>query len=293
MKSTYLKVFYIVAKHQNISKAAKELNVTQPAISRIITSIEEEYETKLFIRSKSGVSLTREGLHLFEIIKNPLEELRKVESALESIGTLSDNVVHIGATATALSCYLFAKLEIIKKRFPKASFKIYTNSSKNLTSMVSKGIIDFAFITTPFIKNDELEVYDVYQFNNILIAPISYKDKIKGKVSIADLEKFPFILLNREMQFREHVEEYLLKNGVKIIPSYETDSSSVLIPFVENDCGLTFVPEETAKESIKEGKCFKVDLIEEMDPRCISFIIKKDRSQASLVYDVKETFLKD
>ena len=61
MKYTYLNVFYTVAKLQNISKAAKELDVTQPAVSRIILNIEKEYNTQLFFRSKNGVTLTRDG----------------------------------------------------------------------------------------------------------------------------------------------------------------------------------------------------------------------------------------
>ena len=65
MNYTYLNVFYTVAKLQNISKAAKELDVTQPAVSRIISNIEKEYNTKLFFRSKTGVTLTRDGLNLF------------------------------------------------------------------------------------------------------------------------------------------------------------------------------------------------------------------------------------
>ena len=59
MNYNYFKVFYTVAKLQNISKAAEQLEVTQPAISRIISSIEKEYNIKLFYRSKNGVTLTR------------------------------------------------------------------------------------------------------------------------------------------------------------------------------------------------------------------------------------------
>ena len=50
MNYTYMKVFYTVCKHQNISKAALELDLTQPALSRIISNIEKEYNTKLFYR---------------------------------------------------------------------------------------------------------------------------------------------------------------------------------------------------------------------------------------------------
>ena len=107
MNYTYLNVFYTVAKLQNISKAAEELGVTQPAVSRIISNIEKEYHTKLFFRGKTGVTLTRDGQNLFEMIKGPLIELEKVSNNISGNKALDQVTIHIGATSTALYCYLF------------------------------------------------------------------------------------------------------------------------------------------------------------------------------------------
>ena len=292
MNYSYMKVFYTVAKYQNISYAAKELDVSQPAVSRIIANIEKEYKTRLFLRSKEGVTLTREGLNLFEMIKNPYSELEKIEHSISDSTNLKETVVHIGATATALYCYLFNFLEDVKKEFPLVNFRIYTDSSLNLYNKVEKGQIDFAFITTPFQGNEDIEIHDIYKINTILIAPISYKDKINGPTHIKSLVKFPFILLNKEMQFREHINIFMSNYGIKLKPAYEIDSSSTLIPLVENDCGLTFIPEEMAKQSILDSKCFKVDLIEDITERFVSFVIKKDASYSSIIYDIKTEILK-
>ncbi len=106
MNYTYLNIFYTVATLQNISKAAEQLGVSQPAVSRIISNIEKEYHTKLFFRSKTGVSLTRDGNNLFEMIKGPLMELEKVSNNIESNNKTLDKItIHMGATSTALYCY--------------------------------------------------------------------------------------------------------------------------------------------------------------------------------------------
>ena len=256
-----MKVFYTVAKHQNISSAAKELDVTQPAVSRIISNMEKEYNTTLFFRSKNGVILTREGNKLYESIKIPFQQLEKVEADI-NLNSLSETTVHIGATATSLECFLFKVLDEIKKKYTSITIRIYTDSSSNLLNKLEEGIIDFAFITTPYKVSQDIEIKDVYELHNILLAPISYKSKINGPISIKklvnypfiflnvaikSLEKYPFVLLNKEMQFREHIESFLNKYGLNIKPVYEIDSSSMLIPLVENDCGLTFIPEEIAK----------------------------------------------
>ena len=128
MNYTYLNIFYTVAKLQNISKAAEALGVTQPAVSRIISNIEKEYHTKLFFRSKTGVSLTRDGYNLFEMVKGPLIELEKISDNIDTNKTLEKITIHIGATSTALYCYLFKHLENdIKKLFPNVNFKIYSD----------------------------------------------------------------------------------------------------------------------------------------------------------------------
>ena len=137
-----------------------------------------------------------------------------------------------------------------------------------------------------------MEVHNVYKLNSILIAPISYKDKIKGKVSIKELVKYPFILLSKDMQFRQHINTFLYGHGIRINPEYEIDSSSILIPLVENDCGLTFIPDEMAEQSIKENKCFKVDLIEDIPLRFVSLVIKKDINHASAIYEIKDQIIK-
>lgn len=291
MNYTYLNVFYTVAKLQNISKAAKELDVTQPAVSRIISNIEKEYNAKLFFRSKTGVTLTRDGLNLFEMIKNPLIELEKVSSNLDHNKSLDKVVIHIGATSTGLYCYVFKYLEKFKQMYPNVTFRIYSNSSAKLLDMVEKGSIDLAIITTPFEGGDELDIFNIVRLNDILVAPISYKNKINEKVSIKDITDYPFVLLSKEMQFREFIDSFLVTNNVQISAAYETDSSALLIPFVELDCGLTFIPDEMAAKSIKEGKCYKVDLKEELPERFIAFAIKKDKFLSGVLYNIKQKII--
>ena len=293
MNHNYLNVFYTVAKHQNISKAAEELGVTQPAISRIIATLEKEFDIKLFQRSKFGVRLTAEGLNLFEMIKNPFDELKKIEKNIKSALDLSQTVINIGATAISLSVFLFSHIEHLKKKFPSVKFKIYTDSSVNLLKRFDNNEIDIAFVTTPFKIKDDIEVHNIYELNNVLIAPYSYKKRINGPVSIKKLQKFPFVLLNSSMQFREHLDEYFRKHSVHINPVYELDSSSVLLSFVENECGLTFIPSEMVLEAEQDKKCFVVDLIEKVPTRFVSFVIKKSTAHSNAVHLIKQEISKN
>jgi len=291
MNYTYLHIFYTVAKLQNISKAANELGVSQPAVSRIISNIEKEYKTKLFFRGKTGVTLTTEGKHLFEMIKAPLIELEKISENIIDNKALDKITIHIGATSTALYCYLFSHLEKMKELFPNVNFRIHSNSSTKLLEMVNEGSIDFAFTTTPFENKGDLNIYNVAKLNDILIAPISYKEKIGTKMKLKDLEKYPTILLSKEMQFREYIDEFLDKYNVHLNPVYEADSSALLTSFVELGYGLTFIPDEMAQEALSSNKCYKVEIKENYPPRFIVFAIKKDRVHNSIIEQIKNEIL--
>lgn len=288
MNYNNLMVFYKVATAANISKAARELNVTQPAVSRIITTLEEEYKTTLFRRNKNGVVLTKEGLKLFQMIKDAYFQLSKVEITLKDKDFFSKKIVNIGTTPISLDVYLFSFLEELKVNFPGVTFRIYTGSSKRVLELLEKNQVDFAFITTPYNIKEHIKTIDVKRLDNILVAPISYKDRLSGKVSIKDIADLPFVLLNDKMQFREHLNKYFLENNVNIVPAYEPDSSNLLLSFVEKDCGLSFIPPEMAEQSIKHGLCFKVDLIEKVPLRHVSFALNSNSTHSIVTHQIKE-----
>ena len=107
MNYEYLKTFYIVCKYKNFSKAAKAMYTSQPAISRIISAIEAELNVKLFFREKAGVKLTKEGEAFYKTIEQPLNQLERLENELPNVENVFEGIVYMGATVTALSCFLF------------------------------------------------------------------------------------------------------------------------------------------------------------------------------------------
>ena len=159
--------------------------------------------------------------------------------------------------------------------------------------MVNNGSIDFAFITTPYEHKEELDICNIAILNDILIAPTRYKDIINNEINIKELEKYPFILLSKEMQFREYIDAYLSKYNVHINPVYEADSSALLASFVELGYGLTFIPDEMANKAINENKCYKINTKEPLPNRYIAFAIKKDKVHNSIIDAIKKEILEN
>jgi DNA-binding transcriptional LysR family regulator len=97
----YYKVFYIIAKNRNITKAANELNITQPSISRMLKTMEEQMNTKLFIRKTKGVILTQEGQELYRLIGDEIENIIKAENNFSKI--INDEALKIATNKTYLN----------------------------------------------------------------------------------------------------------------------------------------------------------------------------------------------
>ena len=93
-------IFYTVAKNKNISLAAKELYISQPAISKAISKLESNLETTLFIRSSRGVTLTEEGSILFEQVRNAFASINSGEEQLRKIARLGVSHLSIGVSIT-------------------------------------------------------------------------------------------------------------------------------------------------------------------------------------------------
>ena len=286
MNYEYYKVFYLVATHKNFTRAAEELYSSQPAVSRIISNMETELNCKLFIRGKTGVKLTKEGEELFEKISEPCGKLMRADDDFVKFVKLNETTVYIGATVTALFCFLFDFLEKYKKKYPNVHFKIHTGSSSKMIADLKRGKLDVVFNTTPFIGAESLTVNNVRKFKDILIAGDAYSGLAGKTLKIKDLERYPMILLSNGMSFRTHVDRFFADCGVRITPEMEADSSSLIVPIVAKNWGMSLVPEEMAKEYVESGQIVKLELSEPLPERYVTMVTDKTKTMNKSVYQM-------
>ena len=118
------KIFYEVAKAGNISKAAKELYISQPAISKAISKLEDSIGIPLFTRSSRGVQLTAEGQVLFEYAKEAFEALTRGEQELKRIQEFDIGHLRIGVSNTLCKYVLLPYLKTFIDQYPHMRISI-------------------------------------------------------------------------------------------------------------------------------------------------------------------------
>ena len=149
VKLELYRVFKEVAETGNISLAAKNLYISQSAVSQSIKQLETALQARLFARSPRGVSLTWEGQMLYQYVRSALGLLATGEDKLSQAQQLLLGTLTIGASDTVTSFFLTPYLEAFHRQHPGIRLKIVSGRSAKVLSMLKSGAVDIAFASSP------------------------------------------------------------------------------------------------------------------------------------------------
>ena len=168
-------IFYTVAKAGNISKAANQLYISQPAISKSISKLEAELGTALFARSSKGVTLTEEGQVLYEYVERAFDSLNMGEEKLKNYKELGIGHIRIGVSTSLCKHILLDYLKDFIKENPNIKFSIDCHSTLNTIKLLKNDDIDIGLIC-----NTELPKGIVYspvkEIHDVFVASPEYLD---------------------------------------------------------------------------------------------------------------------
>lgn len=149
----YYKIFYEVAQNGNISKAAEALYISQPAVSKSITKLEQALGHTLFIRSKKGVKLTEEGLTLFEYLTKAFDSIDTAEKTLKRISQFGMGQIRIGVSSSLCKHILLSYLQDFIRDNPHVKVSIACNPTFETIQLLKQEKIDIGLICdTPLDK---------------------------------------------------------------------------------------------------------------------------------------------
>ncbi|MBQ0072485.1 MAG: LysR family transcriptional regulator substrate-binding protein, partial [Spirochaetales bacterium] len=225
---------------------------------------------------------THEGKTLFEYVSTAYSQLVRGENEISSTGDGSSGTIYIAATVTALHCFLFQFLnEYHNKIYPNVRFEIKTAGNNACIELMQKGAVDMAFVTTPCSISKNLVVSNLVTIQDILIAGQKYENLKDTTLSYEDLNSHSLVFLNPNMQLRKFIDSVMEENNILLSPNIELDSTNLIIPMVENNFGLGFVPYEIAKESLEKESVFSVTLEKKLPQRKVIMTYDSDHYQTS------------
>ena len=269
----YYKVFYYVAKYQNISAAAKALYLSQPTVSYSIRNLEKELGCALFIRTKKGVMLTPEGTMLYKHVAKACEHIFQAEEEVRAATNLEKGIVRIGASVLTLQHYLLTYLEQFRREYPTIRLKISNFTTPSAIRALEGNFIDFAIVIMNSTKAaDHLTITELSKLHDIAVAGKKYEFLQGKEISLAKLEEYPLICMEQGTSTRKYLDQIFRESGTMLIPDIELATTDLIMPMVERNLGIGFVPENFAKESLERKKVFQICLKEKLGSRSICLV---------------------
>lgn len=268
------KVFCIVGKVKSFSKAAKELHMTQPAVSQAIMQLERELDTHLFKRTPRGVSFTNEGNLLFEYANSAINLIDVGEEKILEFKNLTIGELKVGVGDTISRYFLLPYLEDFRNRYPSIKIKVVNGTTYELCSFLKSGEIDLAICNLP-IDDSALEQRPCFDIQDTFVYGEKYKKLFSKPVSLDELVKLPLILLEPKSNSRKYVEDHLSMRGIKIAPELELGSHDLLLEFARINLGIACVTKEFSQDYLNKGILREVQLIEKIPKRSIGICYLK------------------
>ncbi len=239
MELRTLRYFLTAAQEENITRAAEQLHLTQPTLSRQLMDLERELGVTLMIRGKKGLTLTDDGMLFRQRAEEIVELADRLEQTFVERNAEVSGVISIGATESVGS-RLFAKMiRKFSEKYPLVQFHLYNEMADYIKERLDKGLIDVGLLLEPV----DTAKYDYLRFSQeetwgILVRndhPLSARDS----VAVEEIVEYPLILPLRE-PVRAEILNWLKKEekDLKISLSYTLLSNAVLL--VEEGMGCAF-----------------------------------------------------
>lgn len=239
MESRLLEYMLRVAELGSINKAAADLHVSQPALSRHIAALEAEMGTKLFIRTQNGVQLTDAGLLLSEKAR-PL--LRQFSILKEQVGEVAAGQLSIGAPPSWHKVFTTPFIRTLVGQYPDIKLRIHESVSHLLRDQMLSGMLDLCIM--PFDAAPPAGFKQTALVREPLIALGSAAEKLSPRdaTPIARLNGAKLILPGRPNALRALVEHMLTRKGMVFRTAVEAGTLSLCMELAEQGLGLTVLP---------------------------------------------------
>lgn len=255
------RIFYTVANTGNISKAAKELYISQPAISKSIQKLEESVGCRLFSRSSRGVVLTEEGKLLYDHVRTAFETLTLGEEKLKRSIELGVGHLKIGVSSTLCKYLLLPYLKEFIRQNPHISISISCQSTNETLKLLENNKIDIGLIGKPTtLKNIQFDFLE--EIEDIFVATKDYLRNLQARGIAKDdiLANATLMLLDQNNMTRQYIDDYLQENHIQVRDSIDISNMDLLIDFARIGVGVACVIKNFVKEDLASGSLVEIPL---------------------------------
>ncbi|HTJ00172.1 MAG TPA: LysR family transcriptional regulator [Dongiaceae bacterium] len=257
--SRQLRAFVTLARSGSFTRTARELHLSQPAVSHSIKALEEEMRCRLFDRVGKTVSLTQAGEQFLEHAKKILAEMDAARARLSELGKWGHGRLRLGTSPTACQYILPALLREFKESFPQCVIHIEPGDTPTSLELLHTNRIDLALTLEPQ-EQTTLEFQPLFTDElQFLVSPL-HPWAQTGRVERAEIKRQKFILYNRASYLSKMVEEYFRDEGIVLATYIELGNMEAIKELVKLGLGVGILAPWVAQKELAEGSLHALPL---------------------------------
>lgn len=269
------RAFRAVADAGNISAAAQSLYISQSAVSQSVKQLEQQLQTRLFVRTTRGVTLTADGQLLYDYVSKAIDLIVAGEDKLAKARALELGHLAIGASDTLTRRYLLPHLKAFHDAYPAVELEIRNGTSEGVLDLLHAGRVDVAFASQapdPALFTSRR----CFETHLVFVAAPDYPCDFAREYALPELARFPLILLDHKASSRRYLEQIFLESGVELRPAFELGTHDLQIALARIGLGVAIVTEEFSRSALDRGVIEKLRISPEIPPRSVELCTLRD-----------------
>lgn len=252
LETKQLKIFKTIVEVGSFTRAGARLNLSQPAISQHVRTLEDQLGVPLLLRIGKRTRPTPAGEVLLQCAQQVLDKIEHVHRVLAEHGEGGGGIVRIGAGDAACHHLLPTVLREFVTRFPRVHLHITTGHSGLTVAGLLSGALDLGLVTLP-VDADKIRVTELGRDELVAIVPPAHPWAARRRVQARDFTGEPVILYERESAMTEMVLRFLLEEGVFPRVAMELDHLTLVKQMVCNGLGIAVVPLWAVRAEVDTG----------------------------------------
>ncbi|MCP4671015.1 MAG: LysR family transcriptional regulator [Desulfobacula sp.] len=282
MNLNQLKLFYLAIKYKNLSNAAQELNITQPAVTKGIQRLQEYYEVPLFLKLGKNMRLTQAGYDLFEIATKIFELEKRADDCMAEFQKENLKHLKISASESIGAYYLPEYINQFSNRVPGAQVSLEIISNQQVIENTINLKNDIGFVSFP-VKNKKLKTIEIIKDEIVIILNPSHPLAKKNRLNASDLEGHMIIMHEKGSYFQKMIHDLLCINNVSVTMPFTFSNNEAIKKAVEEGMGIAPISKKVATKEIESGKLVALSLTSTPLHRQFYMIHHKERFISGLL----------
>lgn len=249
MEWHHFKYFQVLAETEHMTKAAERIAVSQSALSRAITKLEQELGCPLFERRGRTIQLNKYGEAFLKRTNKIVYEMQAAKEELQEMMGIERGVVTLGFLHTLGSSYLPNYIRHFKQQFPHVQLKLIQNNSHVLLDLLKQGLLDICLISTLNTNEDSIRWVPLMKEKLYFTLPINHPLSNQQEIFLNEVQNEMFIVLKEGFSLRNTTNKLFEQVNIQPQISFEGEEIQTIASLVAVELGISILPPiKNAKE---------------------------------------------